>query len=187
MLDVAKLTNCELELLINVLNVAPLPSDRENISVYSSMLKTMNSEKLKRENRLKNARVPNTNTLKWSIYADPDVYISSDRRIIKARCIEDVSDRIWAKREYMPVVPEYEVKSQKEGYGLTLKGNILEKTEIIKIESVCATSYYIAEALKQIMQKSSKLFLSQEGGALYIKNTNCCYLVSACGFDEYYF
>lgn len=34
MLDVAKLTNCELELLINVLNVAPLPSDRENISVY---------------------------------------------------------------------------------------------------------------------------------------------------------
>ena len=127
--------------------------------------------------------------MKWFLYAEPEVYMTSDRHIMKAQKIEDVPEITWAKRMYSSLLPEYSVVSKIEGkgLGLTKKGKVKESYSIAKIESGCAKAYYELDKLNLLLQKTSKLYLAQDDGNLFIQNKNCIYFISASLFDSYLF
>lgn len=127
--------------------------------------------------------------MKWFLYAEPEVYMSQDRHIMKARMLEEVPDITWAKRMYSSLLPEYSVISMVEGKGLVLtkRGKIKESYPIVEIKSECAKAYYETEKLNPLLQKTSKLYLAQDDGQLFIQNKNCIYFISASLFDDYSF
>lgn len=127
--------------------------------------------------------------MKWCLYAEPEVYMSQDRHMMKARKLDEVPDITWAKRMYSNLLPEYSVVSKVEGEGLTLtkRGKIKESYPIVEIKSGCAKAYYELDKLKPLLQKTSKLYLAQDDGQLFIQNKNCIYFISASLFDDYSF
>ena len=127
--------------------------------------------------------------MKWNLYAEPEVYISPDRHIMKAQKIEAIPDIVGAKRMYSTILPEYEVISKNEGEGFVLskKGKIKESYKIIEVKSGCAKAYVELDIIAPFLQKSSKLYLAQDDGQILIQNKNCCYFVSASLFDDYSF
>ena len=127
--------------------------------------------------------------MKWFLYAEPEVYMSQDKHIMKARKLEEVPDITWAKRMYSNLLPEYSVISTGEGEGLVLtkRGKIKESYPIVEIKSGCAKAYYETEKLNQLFKKTSKLYLAQDDGQLFIQNKNGIYFISASLFDDYSF
>lgn len=125
-------------------------------------------------------------SMKWNLYAEPEVYLSQDRYNMKARKIEDIPDITYVKRVYSELKPEYAVISKKNGEGLELtkREKVKQKYSIVEIRSGSATAYFETELLNQFLQKTSKLYLAQDDGKLLVQNRNWIYFVTSSIFDE---
>lgn len=127
--------------------------------------------------------------MKWFLYADPEVYMSEDRHSMKAEKIEDLPNVSRIKDMYSTILPDHACISKRYGFGLefTKRGKIKKRFPIVEIKSGCAIGYYETDKLNQFIQKTSKLYLAQTDGVLYIQNRHGCYFTSASLFDDVYF
>ena len=125
-------------------------------------------------------------TMKWKLYADPEVYISDDQYNMKAKSIDDVPNITWEKGVYSNILPEYSVISKRNGEGIerTKRGKIIQKYPIIEIKSGCATACFETSLLDQVLQKTSKLYSAQDNGKLLVKNRNWIFFIASSTFDD---
>lgn len=127
--------------------------------------------------------------MKWFLYADPEVYISDDKHSMKAVKIDDLPNISRIKDTYSNILPCHVCISKRSGFGLefTKRGKIKNRYPIVQIKSGCATAYYETDIINHFIQKTSKLYLAQNDGILYIQNRHGCYFTSASLFDDYSF